>query len=120
MALYDELGGEAAVGLALDHFYPKVLANPVVSPFFEGVDMAKLKERALPFVTMALGGPNLYQGSGLREVHKHLLTRGLDDRAFDAFVGLFEDVLNELGVAKDKLDEVMALLQVARAEVLNR
>jgi len=120
MSLYDELGGAPAVSLALDNFYPRVLAHPIVSPFFAGVDMDKLKERATPFVTMALGGPNTYQGAGLREVHKHLLTQGLDDSAFDAFVDLFEDVLKELGVAADKRGEVNALLQGARSEVLNR
>jgi hemoglobin len=120
VALYDELGGAEAVSLALDRFYPKVLAHPVVSPYFAGVDMARLKERASPFVAMALGGPNEYKGPGLRAVHSHLLSRGLNDEAFDAFVGLFEDVLKELAVPGDKVSQVVALLNGARGEVLNR
>lgn len=120
VALYDELGGAPAISAALDRFYAQIPENPIVSPFFAGVDFARLKERATPFVTMALGGPNEYTGAGLRAVHRHLVGMGLSDDAFDGFVGLFEDVMKELGVPADKMAEVMAILQGARDEVLNR
>ena len=32
MSIYDDLGGAPAVTAALDHFYPKVLADPRTSP----------------------------------------------------------------------------------------
>ena len=120
MALYDELGGAEGVSVALDRFYVKVLADPVVAPYFAGVDMARLKERASSFVVMALGGPNEYKGPGLRVVHHHLLARGLNDEAFDVFVGLFEEVLKELAAPEEKISQVVALLNGARGEVLNR
>ncbi len=119
MALYDELGGAPAVSLALETFYAKVPGHPVVGPYFVGVDFARLKERATPFVVMALGGPAEYKGAGLRNVHRHLLARGLNDEAFDAFVGLFDDVLTELAVSPEKRSEVKSLLNGARGEVLN-
>jgi hemoglobin len=120
VSLYEELGGAEAVSVALDRFYAKIPPHPVVGPYFRGVDLGRLKERASPFVAMVLGGPNEYAGPGLRKVHRHLLGQGLDDGAFDAFVGLFEDVLNELEVPQEKLEQVMALLYGARDEVLNR
>jgi hemoglobin len=55
MPLYDDLGGAAAVTAALDQFYPKVLADPRTSPFFERVNIERLKRRVEPFVAMALG-----------------------------------------------------------------
>ena len=42
MALYDELGGAAGVSTALGQFYPKVVAVPTLSPFFDGVDLEDL------------------------------------------------------------------------------
>ena len=57
MSLYDDLGGAAAVTAALNKFYPKILADPRIRPFFGGVNMERLQKRAEPFMAMALGGP---------------------------------------------------------------
>jgi len=43
MALYDDIGGAPAVRAALDAFYPRVLADAKLSPFFQGVDIDRLK-----------------------------------------------------------------------------
>ena len=64
MALYEELGGEAAISAALDRFYPKFLADPMMSPYFKDVDMVRLKGMAEAFLAMAVGGPNNYTGPG--------------------------------------------------------
>ena len=37
MALYDDLGGAPAIAAALDSFYPKVLADPKLSPTRSGI-----------------------------------------------------------------------------------
>ena len=41
MALHDDLGGAPAIAAALDRFYPKLLADPKLSPFFAGVNIDK-------------------------------------------------------------------------------
>ena len=65
MALYDEIGGAAAVRAALDAFYPRVLADATLSPFFKGVNIERLKQTQEGFFAMALGGPNAYTGRSL-------------------------------------------------------
>lgn len=69
---------------------------------------------------MALGGPNNYHSGTLRQAHAHLVSRGLDDGVFDAFLGHFQDVLKELGVSAEKIAEVMSLFHGGRSDVLNR
>lgn len=91
MSLFDELGGAPAITMALNKFHPKVLADPRTSPFFEGINIEGLKRRVEPFLAMALGGPNNYRGPTLRQSHSRLVSKGLDDGAFDAFLGHFED-----------------------------
>ena len=119
MSLHNDLGGAAAVTAALDHFYPKVLADPRVSPFFEGVNIEGLKKRIAPFMAMALGGPNDYHGPTLRQTHTRLAAMGLDDSVFDAFLGQFEDALKELGAPAEKIAEIMPIFHGARGDVLN-
>lgn len=120
MSLYEDLGGAPAIDAALSSFYPKVLADPKLSPYFEDVDMDILKKRVAAFFAMATGGPAGYKGPGMREAHARLMPIGLNDEVFDSFVGLFADVLRELGVPDAKVAEVNALLQGARGEVLSR
>jgi hemoglobin len=119
MSLYDDLGGAAAVTAALNQFYPKVLADPRTSPFFKGVDIEVLKKRISPFMAMALGGPSDYHGPTLRQTHARMVSMGLDEKVFVAFLEHFEEVLRELGVPAGKIAEVMPIFHGARGDVLN-
>ena len=84
------------------------------------VEIARLKKRIAPFLAMALGGPSDYHGPTLRQTHTLMVSKGLDDSVFDAFLGHFEDVLKELGVPAAKIAEVMPIFHGARSDVLNR
>ena len=118
MALYDDLGGAPAVAAALDAFYVKVLHDPQLSPYFDGVDMTQLKTKVGAFFAMALGGPSEYHGGDLRASHARLRTMGLDDSTTDVFLGYFRDVLTEFGVAAATIDAVLAVAESARPEIL--
>ena len=120
MALYDELGGEAAISAALDRFYPKILADPLMSPYFKNVDMVHLKRMAETFLAMAFGGPNAYTGPGMRAIHAGPRRQGMNDEVFDRFMFHFGGTLQELGVPADKLAQVGAIAEGARADVLGR
>ena len=119
-SLYERIGGEAAVNAAVDIFYRKVLADDRISHFFEGVDMDKQAAKQKAFLTFAFGGPNNYTGMDMREGHKHLVKNGLNDTHFDAVVEDLAAVLTELGVSDDMIQEVAAIAETTRNDVLNR
>ena len=120
MALYDEIGGAAAVRAALDAFYPRVLADPKLSPFFKEVNIERLKQTQEGFFAMALGGPNKYTGRSLGQAHTRTRQAGLNDEVFDRFLSVFKGVVVDLGVPDGKIGEIMVLLEGARGQVLNR
>jgi len=119
-ALFDRLGGEAAVNAAVDIFYRKVLADDRISQFFGGVDMDKQAAKQKAFLTMAFGGPNNYTGEDMRKGHAHLVERGLNDSHFDAVVENLGATLKELGVADDLIGEVAAIAETTRNDVLGK
>jgi len=119
-ALFDRLGGEAAVNAAVDIFYRKVLADDRISRFFDGVDMDKQAAKQKAFLTMAFGGPNSYTGEDMRKGHAHLVERGLNDSHFDAVVENLGATLKELGVADDLIGEVAAIAETTRNDVLGK
>ena len=119
-ALFDRLGGEAAVNAAVDIFYRKVLADDRISDFFDGVDMEKQAAKQKAFLTMAFGGPNNYSGEDMRKGHAHLVARGLNDSHFDAVVENLGGTLSELGVSDDLIGEVAAIAETTRNDVLGK
>jgi hemoglobin len=69
---YEDLGGEAAIGLTVEHFYRYVLADPKLAPYFEGADISRLKGHQRAFLGAAIGGPELYEGRDMAEAHQGL------------------------------------------------
>ena len=119
MALYDEIGCAPAVRAALDTFYPRVLADPKLLPFFEGVDITRLKKTQEGFFAMALGGPDIYTGRNLPEAHMRARARGINNDSFDHFLAVFKGVLVDLGLPDAKIGELMAVFEGAREHVLH-
>jgi len=118
--LFERIGGEAAVDAAVDIFYRKVLLDDRVNEYFDSVDMEQQINKQKGFLTMAFGGPNNYTGKDMREGHKHLVERGLNDSHVDAIVELLGATLQELGVAAEDIQEVADIANSVRGDVLNK
>ena len=118
--LYERIGGQAAVDKAVEVFYRKVLADDRINEFFDGVDMEAQINKQKGFLTMVFGGPNNYTGKDMREGHKHLVARGLNDSHVDAVIELLGGTLKELGVADADIQEVAGIANSVRDDVLNR
>lgn len=120
MSLSTQLGGDEAIAVALDRFYEKVLADPEVDRYFERVDVDRVKARQRSFLAMAFGGPAEYDGRDLRSAHAATRKRGLDEQGYQVFMGHFRDTLVELGVSDELVDEVMAIADTGKEDVLGR
>lgn len=120
-SLYEQLGGEPAVDAAVDKFYDKVLADDRIKHFFNDTDMDKQRAHQKRFLTVAFGGPNNYEGRGMRAAHKKLVEeQGLNESHFNAVVENLAAVLTELGVSNDLIGEVAKIADSVKADVLNQ
>lgn len=118
--LFEQLGGAAAVDAAVDRFYRKVLADARVAHFFDDVDMDRQRGKQKAFLTMAFGGPHNYSGKDMRTAHARLVTMGLNDSHFDAIIELLGGTLQEMGVSQALIQQVAAIAESTRADVLGR
>ena len=121
--LYEKLGGAAAVDLAVEKFYEKVLADERVQRFFAHTDMQQQKQHQKAFMTYAFGGAKHWNGRPMREAHKDLVAEmGLTDSHFDAIAENLVATLVELKVSQELIDEVVQIVgSIAhRNDVLNR
>ncbi|QJD31211.1 group I truncated hemoglobin [Methylococcus geothermalis] len=119
-SLYAQIGGEAAVDAAVEIFYRKVLADPRINRFFEGVDMEKQAAKQKAFLTMAFGGPHNYTGMDMRRGHAHLVQQGLNDSHFDAVMEHLGATLKELNVPEELIAQAAAIAESTRNDVLGR
>ena len=119
MSLYNELGGEEALTAALDRFYEKVMEDPKVSVFFDGMSVEQIKDKQKKFWAIALGGEAEYDGRNMHDAHESPRQRGLTEDLFDRFVGHFRSTLEEFEVPEDKIEQVMAVTDQHKSEVLS-
>lgn len=123
VTLYDKLGGAAAVDLAVDKFYERVLNDDRIKHFFANVDMAKQRAHQKAFLTYAFGGADHYNGRYMREAHRELVeTQGLSSEHFDAVAEDLMATLQELGVPAELQAEVAAIAAAPqhKRDVLNQ
>ena len=117
-SLFDRLGGSPAIYAAAEILYHKVLADPLLAPYFDGVDMKRQVAKQTAFLTMALGGPNRYTGRDLRTAHAGLA--GLSDEHVDRVLAHLAETLREHGVCDEDIAAAGAAAASTRDDVLNR
>ncbi len=115
-SLYHKLGGKPAIDAAIDAFYVKVLADKRVNHFFEDVSMVKQHRKQKEFLSAAFGGPIPWVGKDMREAHRDM--PDLNDTHFNAIAEHLQSTLQDLKIDKALIDQVMAIAESTRADVL--
>jgi hemoglobin len=115
MSIFDSIGGQPAVTAAVDDFYARVLADPVLAGYFVDIDMSDLKAHQRSFIAAAVGGPEIYAGRDMAAAH-----HGLDitDADFDAVVGHLVATLDSLGVPGPTIDAIGTKLAPLRTDIV--
>lgn len=93
--LYDAIGGDAGLTAAVEVFYARVTADPVVAPYFDGIDLDRLRAHQRAFLRVALDGPGVFTGRPLGPAHAGLL---ITDAHFARVVDHLATTLGDLGV----------------------
>ncbi|WP_031035444.1 group I truncated hemoglobin [Streptomyces sp. NRRL F-5650] len=113
--LFEQLGGEDAVGAVVDVFYDKVLGDPGLQPYFTGVDLDRLKRHQRRFIGQALGASRPYTGRSMRKAHEHL---AITDEAFGKVVGHLAGALTEAGVDEATIATIARALLPLKADIV--
>lgn len=116
MTPYERIGGAPAVAAAVERFYVRVLADPILEPFFENVDLARVKRHQLAFLSQALGGPQEHSGATMSRAHARLR---IEQRHFDAVAGHLVETLRELGVGEEIVGDVVAAVTPLASQIVN-
>jgi hemoglobin len=115
MSLYDELGREDSIRVAVDHFYRRVVADPALAHHFAGVDIPRLRAHQVQLLASVTGGPQRYEGRDLAEAHMGL---AITSSEFDRVVTHLDETLGDLGVEPHARGQVAEALAAHRDEIV--
>ena len=107
MSIYESIGGEDALVAVVDDLYERILADDLLNSYFVGQNVNKVKGRQVEFFGSALGGPMVYQGRAMKDVHLGL---GIEQRHFDRVADHLAGALIDAGVPKEIIAEIAAVV----------
>jgi hemoglobin len=112
---YDVIGGGPAVSAVVNDFYVRVLGDQQLAPYFEDVDIARLKRHQVLLVTKVLGGPDNYTGRSLEEAHDGL---GITQDEFQAVVGHLAGAMKDAGVPDEIIGRAGAAVVATEPDIV--
>jgi hemoglobin len=113
--VYEAIGGQAAITAAVDAFYGRLIADPVLGPLFPGGVADRHKRYVVTILGEALGGPETYRGPDIARAHRRL---SITDNHFDLAAGHLVATLDDLGVPRHLADQVVAVVAGTRLAVV--
>lgn len=115
-SLYERLGGGERMRQIIGEIVDAHLANPAIHMRFEAFDRDTMKGQAFQFFAQATGGPEVYEGRGLRGTHEGM---NVSDQEFVSAVDDVMAVLRKNGVGDREQQEVLAAFFAMKDEVLH-
>jgi hemoglobin len=114
-SIYDAIGGRAAVKLAVDIFFERLIADPQLGPYFPRGAGDTHRAFVATLLGEALGGPERYRGRDLATAHHGL---GISDAQFDRAAGHLDVTLESLGVTRHLTDQIIGIVASLRPAIV--
>ena len=116
--LYDKYGGTPTMKILVREFYKQARVNPKVGHYFSHLDMEKLIDHQVQFLSVVLGKPaRTYTGRELANAHHPL---NISDAEFDEIGRLLVNTLKTGGVEIDDIKLIMGVVLEIRDEIVDR
>lgn len=116
--LFTEIGGAETIDRLVKAFYPRVYADPDLSPLFEG-DMEEIMRKQRMFLSQFTGGPALYsQEFGPPAMQQRHLPFEITPKRATCWLRCMKEALEEIGLYEtqagtafyDRLTQVAAIM----------
>jgi hemoglobin len=113
--LYMKYGSRVTSGMA-ECLYDRVLDDPELATFFDGVDIDRLREHVADFLSVLAGGPDIYRGRDLREAHAdYRISKPHFEMVMDHIAG----AATELGIEPEDIAAIAAAIRGYEDDVVS-
>lgn len=114
-SVYEALGGVDGVRTAVTIMYRRILDDPELAPWFEGIDLDRLQSHQRAFLAAAFGGPHTFSGRDVAVAHRDM---AITDEAFTRVASSLITALADLGVERAAIGAVSERLESLRSAVV--
>jgi hemoglobin len=115
--LYESMGGERALRIAVDHFADLVQTDDRINFTFAEADMSKFRKLIFEQLCNLSGGPCRYTGRDMRTAHAKL---NIDNAEFNALAEDLYIALDRAGIPYRLQNKLMALLAPMQHEIVKK
>jgi len=115
--MFENYGGFAKVSRIVSAFYDKALDSPILSPYFEHIDMKRLIDHQTKFISSVMGGPASYTNDELERIHSHLK---IDERAFTEMTALLRESLEDFEIEDNDIDIICKVIKSKAKFIITR
>ena len=116
-SIFERYGGFARISRIVSSFYEKMLASPLISPYFARTDMKRLIDHQTKFISSVMGGPASYTADHIERVHAHL---GITEDAFMESMDLMTETLEDHDFEKEDIQSVEDEMMSFKNFVVNK
>jgi hemoglobin len=116
-SLYQTFGAKPGLVKITDDFVTGMLADPRISPYFEGVSMKRLRQKLFEQFCVLTGGPCEYTGRTMKRSHEGL---NIDRAAFNALVEDLQNAMDKNGVPYHSQNRLLAKLAPMHRDIEER
>lgn len=120
---WDQVGGTNTMRRVVELFVDRAVADPCINYDRGGrypqspETIARTKLLALGFLSQSLGGPLLYSGRSLANVHRPM---AINAKELDAFLAHFQQAMGECGVPQSVISQLMIAIAAVRPSILGQ
>ena len=116
--LYERLGGYDAIASLVNDLAPRMQADAQLGRFYQhrGEDgLRRSRQLLIDFLCSSAGGPVYYVGRDMKLTHKGMK---ISESDWSAFLGYLDATLDALQVSQAERDEVVALMQSTKLDIV--
>ena len=115
--LYQRIGGESGLKQFLNRLFELIAIDSRLRKPLHNRSIDNFKSGLKVYLTELLGGPKIFKGKPLDEIHRQM---HLDDYIFDCFLSDIEKTMAGLNFPEGVCDEFLATIEPIRSVVLGR
>lgn len=117
VTLYEQLGAQPGIAAIVDRMLDIVLADPRIKESFDGTPLERLRRTLNEQFCEISGGPCVYTGDPMKEVHQGL---GITEAGFNALAEDLQSAMEALSVPSRAQNRLMARLAPFSREIISR
>lgn len=116
-ATFQGLGGKPGIKKIVDLLIPMVLADSRIGESFKDIDMKKLAMRLEEQFCHVSGGPCVYKGKDMKEIHDGL---NVTNAQFNALAEDLQLAMDQAGIANNVQNKLLAQLAPMQKTIVTK